>query len=54
MSPVFGRAKEIAPGRYEGTIQFTMPGDWAILLHVTLADGNKVERQINLGSTRAS
>jgi hypothetical protein len=54
MSPVFGQAKEIAPGRYQGTIQFTMPGDWVILLHITLADGNKGERQINLGSVRPS
>jgi hypothetical protein len=54
MSPVFGEAKEVAPGRYQGSVTLSMPGDWVLLLHITLADGQKVERQINLGNVQAS
>src|SRR5277367_6305959 len=34
MSPVFGDAKEIAPGRYQGTLNFNMIGDWMVLFHI--------------------
>jgi hypothetical protein len=46
MAPVFGAAKETEPGYYRGALDFTMAGDWVILLHVTLADGRKLERQV--------
>jgi YtkA-like len=52
MAPVFGTAKEKEPGRYEGHIQLTMPGDWVILEHITLADGRKLERQLDVNSVR--
>lgn len=48
MSPVFGDAREIAPGRYQGTLALTMAGDWTILFHVTLASGRIVERQLQI------
>jgi hypothetical protein len=54
MSPAFGNAKEIAPGRYQGQIAFTMAGDWVILLHITLADGQTLERQFDVKGVRAS
>jgi hypothetical protein len=47
MSPLFTEATEIQPGRYQAHLEFPMAGDWVILLHVTLADGRKLERQIN-------
>lgn len=50
MAPVFGSARETAPGRYEGHLQLTMPGDWVILEHITLADGHKLERQFDVKS----
>jgi hypothetical protein len=52
MSPVFGDAKEIAPGRYQGDLAFQMAGDWVILLHVTLPDGSKLERQFDVSGVR--
>jgi hypothetical protein len=48
MAPVFGEAKEIEPGRYQTTLTFQMAGDWVILLHITLSNGQKVERQFDV------
>src|ERR1700686_1254738 len=39
MSPVFGEAKEVAPGQYQSQVRLGMAGDWVILLHATLPDG---------------
>jgi len=52
MSPLFAQANEIEPGRYEARLEFKMAGDWIILLHVTLPDGKKLERQIDLRGVR--
>lgn len=48
MAPVFGDAKEVAPGRYQSQLALGMAGDWVILLHVVLPGGEKLERQIDL------
>lgn len=48
MAPVFAPAIEIEPGRYEAPLEFTMGGDWFILVKATLPDGRHLERQINL------
>jgi hypothetical protein len=29
-----------------------MPGDWVILEHITLADGRKLERQLDVNSVQ--
>ena len=52
MSPVFGEAKEVAPGQYQAQVTFAMAGDWVILLHVTLPDGKKLERQFEVRGVR--
>lgn len=52
MGPVSGDAKEIETGKYRGTLQLTMAGDWIILVHITLADGQKLQRQIELSGVR--
>jgi hypothetical protein len=52
MSPFFAEAKETEPGRYEAHLQFQMGGDWVILLHVTLPDRTKLERQIDVRGVR--
>jgi YtkA-like len=54
MNPVFGEAKEIGAGRYQGYLEFAMAGDWAILVHVTLADGQKFDWQVNVPGVRAN
>jgi hypothetical protein len=48
MTPVFGEAQEVAPGRYQGSIEFAMAGDWVVLIHVTLRDGRTVEREVSV------
>ncbi|HKW18782.1 MAG TPA: FixH family protein [Terriglobales bacterium] len=53
MAPVFADAKEIAPGQYEGALDINMPGDWVVLVHGKLANGQKFERQIPLNGVEA-
>ena len=50
MAPVFGEAREIEPGQYQGSLDFAMPGDWVVLIHVTLPDGRKLEREASVPS----
>ncbi len=45
MSPVFAQANEVQPARYESHLSLGMAGDWVILLHGTLPNGEKLERQ---------
>jgi hypothetical protein len=52
MSPRFADAKEANPGRYQAHLEFQMAGDWVMLLHVTLPDGTKLERQIDVRGVR--
>lgn len=52
MSPVFGEARESGPGLYRAALEFTMAGDWVILVHLTLPDGRKVERQFDVEGVR--
>lgn len=48
MSPRFADAKEAEPGRYQAHVEFQMAGDWVILLHITLPDGRRLERQFDV------
>jgi hypothetical protein len=52
MSPIFGEAREIEPGRYQANLTFEMAGDWVILLHVVLPGREKLERQIDMKGVR--
>ena len=52
MSPGFAEAKEAEVGRYKAQLNFQMAGDWVILLQVTLPDGKKLERQIDVRGVR--
>ena len=52
MAPVNGEAKEIGMGKYRGTLQLTMAGDWIVLVHITLPDGQKLQRQIEVSGVR--
>ena len=53
MAPVFGDTRESAPGTYDGSLDFTMPGDWVVLAHGTLPDGERFEKQIALNGVEA-
>jgi hypothetical protein len=48
MVPVFAAAVEVAPGRYQADLEFTMGGDWFILVRADLPDGRSMERQIDV------
>ena len=49
MAPVFADAREVEPGRYQAALNFSMAGDWVVLLHIELQGGEKVERQFDVG-----
>jgi hypothetical protein len=48
MVPVLVEASEVAPGRYEAALEFTMGGDWFILVQAGLPDGRSLERQVDV------
>ena len=48
MTPVFAEAKEDGPGRYHAALEFTMAGDWVVLVHAALPDGRKTDRQFEV------
>jgi hypothetical protein len=52
MAPLSSEAKEIEPGKYRGTLQLTMAGDWIVLVHITLPDGQKLQRQIEINGVK--
>ena len=54
MAPVFGEVRQVAPGQYRGSLEFAMPGDWVVLIHVTLPDGRKLERQVSVPGVPAN
>ena len=54
MGPVFKAANETTPGRYEARINLTMGGDWVVLLHIELANGRKIERQMDVRGVRSN
>ena len=53
MRPVFGEARESEPGRYQSELEFTMGGDWVILVRLTLPDGRKIERQFDVKGVKS-
>lgn len=48
MAPVLGEALEVEPGRYRAPLEFTMGGDWVILIQLKLPDGREEERQFDV------
>lgn len=54
MAPAFADTKEVSPGRYQGNINFSMGGDWVVLVHIRLADGQKIEREVPVTGIRAN
>jgi YtkA-like protein len=48
MVPVFADAAEAEPGRYRSHMELSMAGDWIVLVHLTLPDGTKVDRQFEI------
>jgi hypothetical protein len=54
MSPVFAPSKETSAGVYEAHIDLNMGGDWIVLSHIKLANGHKLERQMDVKGVRAN
>lgn len=54
MSPVFATAGEEQPGQYESHFSLPMAGDWVVLLHGTLRNGERLERQFDVRDVRPS
>jgi hypothetical protein len=48
MVPVLAGAREVAPGRYQADLEFTMGGDWFILVRADLPDGRSLERKVDV------
>jgi len=48
MAPVFDKANETAPGSYQAHLNFNMSGDWVVILHIKLADGQKLQHQTDV------
>lgn len=53
MKPVVSSAKEVSPGKYSAPFEFTMGGDWFILIESRLADERVVERQIEVNGVQS-
>ncbi len=53
MQPVITTAREVAPGLYKAAFDFTMGGDWFILLRSTLTDKRVVESTIDIPGVRS-
>jgi hypothetical protein len=53
MAPVFGEAVESESGRYRIPFEWTMGGDWILLITSTLSDDRIVERQIKISGVRS-
>jgi hypothetical protein len=52
MSPVIAIAAERGAGVYDVTLQFTMAGDWTLLVTGTLPGGRRVNHRIDLANVR--
>jgi hypothetical protein len=48
MVPVFAQASEVDPGTYRANLEFTMGGDWFILVRAELPDGRSMERKVDV------
>jgi hypothetical protein len=48
MSPIFSEAQELEPGSYRANLRFSMGGDWVVLVHSTLSNGQKFEEQFEV------
>ncbi len=53
MKPSFSELQETQPGTYTGTLEFTMAGDWFILVSATTPDGRRIERKIDVPQVKS-
>lgn len=53
MKPSFAKVSRSAPGTYKGTLDFTMGGDWFVLVTGKLPDGRRLEEKIDVPGVEA-
>lgn len=53
MVPVIAQAVESAAGQYESTLEFTMAGDWIMIVRASLANGQLVEHRVDVPGVRS-
>lgn len=53
MKPVFAEAKEDQPGRYQAKLEFTMAGDWFVLIEGKLSDGRPFRQKVDVKGVKA-
>lgn len=53
MKPSFADLEETSPGVYTGALDFTMGGDWFILVTGQTADGKRIEHKIDVNGVKA-
>jgi hypothetical protein len=52
MTPILTTAADRAGGVYQADVEFTMAGDWVLLVTAALPDGRRVERRIDVANVR--
>lgn len=53
MKPSFADLTETEAGHYGGTLEFTMGGDWFVIVTAVAADGRRLERKIDVRGVKA-
>lgn len=53
MKPSFADLTEKEPGHYTGTLNFTMGGDWFVLVTAKTAEGKTVKRKIDVPGVKS-
>ena len=52
MAPITAPVTERGNGEYEAPLQFTMAGDWILLVTGELAGGGHIKKQIEINGVR--
>jgi hypothetical protein len=53
MKPVFAEAREEKPGHYRAKLEFTMAGDWFVLIEGKLPDGKSFRKKVDVKGVQA-
>lgn len=53
MKPSFSTLQEAEHGTYEGKLDFTMGGDWFVIVSAELSDGSKVDQKVDIPGVKA-
>src|SRR5262249_40777170 len=52
MAPVIEKAMERSEGVYRAPLQFSMNGDWTVIVKGTLSDGRRFDRRVETATVR--